>query len=167
MPTSAIGEMVFASCSRNIPFAQSLSKCPSSLLGTLTNEKEDVDKLSPNGSVQGGFSLIEMLVALFVLSVAALALIRLEGATLRSTEVLASRAAGQIVAHNLAVDVLTDPAPPSFGTVTGRVTNGGRNWSWSRSTARTDDVRLVRVTFAVRDEGGRPAGALTVVRPLP
>src|SRR4051794_5736947 len=58
---------------------------------------------------QGGFTLIEMLVALAIFSLAALALLRLGGATATNSARLGSQAMAQIVARNLAVEVLTDP----------------------------------------------------------
>src|SRR3546814_4644313 len=59
-----------------------------------------------------GFTLLEMLVALAVFSLAALALVRLQGVTLHTAADLDSKAMGQIVARNLMVEVQTDPAPP-------------------------------------------------------
>lgn len=115
---------------------------------------------------RNGFTLIEMLVALAVFSLAALALLRLEGATLTSTAMLSDRLIGQIVARNLAVEVLSDPAAPTFGTTNGTVVNGGRIWAWTRNVTRTDDVRIVRIDLTVSDDAGRPSGALSLARPV-
>lgn len=115
------------------------------------------------GPDEQGFTLLEMLVALAVFSLAALALLRLEGATLRQTGQLDERMLAQLVARNLAVETLTDPAPPPIGTSTGELVNGGRRWRWSRSTSRTPDQRLVRVDISVA-AGGAPS-LLTIVRP--
>jgi general secretion pathway protein I len=70
-------------------------------------------RLKPQG--QAGFSLIEMMVALAVFSLAALALIRLEGAIIRSAGTLDRTMIAQIVARNVAVETLTDPQPPVRG----------------------------------------------------
>jgi general secretion pathway protein I len=113
-----------------------------------------------------GFTLIEMLVALSVLSLAALALIRLEGATLRTTADLRTRTLGQVVTRNLAVETLTDPSAPALGTTSGQVVNGGLTWRWSKASERTGDDRLARVTISVSDTTGRRAGSLVVVRPV-
>jgi general secretion pathway protein I len=111
-----------------------------------------------------GFTLIEVVVALAVFSLAALALLRLEGATLSQTAGLADRAIGQLVVRNLAVEILSDPAVPSFGTATGRVVNGGHEWTWTRTVTRTDDVRIARIDLAVADDAGRPRGTLSLAR---
>ena len=110
-----------------------------------------------------GFTLLEMLVALAVFSLAALALLRLEGATVRQTGALDERMMAQLVARNLAVETLTDPAPPSIGQTTGETVNGGRRWRWARMTSRTPDQRLVRVDISIATSGA-PA-LLTIVRP--
>jgi general secretion pathway protein I len=124
----------------------------------------DQSVLRGNRQSQQGFTLIEMMVALAVFSLAALALLRLQGATVSSTAVIETRALGQIVANNLAVEALTDVVPPPLGKSEGVVENGGRKWRWSRVTKRTADVRIVRIDISVVDEFGRPGGALSLAR---
>lgn len=111
-----------------------------------------------------GFTLIEMVVALAIFSLAALALLKLEGATMSATAHLADQGVGQIVARNLMVEVMTDPRAPVIGETNGSVTNGGRTWRWTRVTKRTDDARLLRVDIAVADAAGRRAAALSFAR---
>ena len=111
-----------------------------------------------------GFTLLEMLVALAVFSLAALALVRLQGVTLRSAADLDSKALGQIVARNLMVKVQTDPLPPSIGEADGDVTNGGRRWHWSRVVKPTDDRRLLQVDLTVDGQPGASPVALSFVR---
>jgi len=113
---------------------------------------------------QQGFTLIELMVALAVFSLAALALLRLEGATLSNARVLDDRLMGQVVARNVAVDMLSDPAAPSVGMTKGEQDNGGRKWGWTRRTATTDDPRILRVDINVTDDTGANVAALTVVR---
>jgi general secretion pathway protein I len=113
---------------------------------------------------ESGFTLIETLVALAIFSLAALALLRLEGATLSSTATLTDRAIGQIVVRNLAVEVMTDVRAPAIGETAGAVVNAGRTWRWVRHTKQTDDARIVRVDLAVTDDAGRQSGALSLAR---
>jgi general secretion pathway protein I len=88
---------------------------------------------------EAGFTLIEMLVALAIFSLAALALLRLEGATVANTARLQDQALAQTVARNLAVEVLTDPVAPAFGREAGREVNGGRPWAWTRPVERSPE----------------------------
>ena len=111
-----------------------------------------------------GFTLIEMMVALAVFSLAALALIRLEGATIRGAASLDTTLMAQTVARNVAIEALTDARPPAIGTATGIEQNGGRGWAWTRATQPTGDVRILRIDVSVMDASGRSAGHLTVVR---
>jgi len=112
-----------------------------------------------------GFTLIEMMVALAVFSLAALALIRLEGATIRSTGILDETLVAQMVARNVAVEALTDAQPPPLGTTSGAVANGGRNWTWTRNAHALGDAGAIEVDIGVAPGAGAPIAHLMVVRP--
>lgn len=112
-----------------------------------------------------GFTLIEIMVALAVFSLAALALIRLEGATLRSTGILADTIVGQMVARNVAIAAVTDPTPPAPGRSAGVEQNAGRTWRWTREVRPTGNASILRIDVAVRSASGAPAAALTMIRP--
>ena len=112
-----------------------------------------------------GFTLIEMMVALAVFSLAALALIRLEGATIRSAATLDSTLIAQIVARNVAVETITDAKPPVRGELRGIEENGGRSWAWRRIATPIGDRGVIRIDVSVSDATGRAVGRLTMVRP--
>ncbi|WP_052129758.1 type II secretion system minor pseudopilin GspI [Sphingomonas sp. 35-24ZXX] len=112
-----------------------------------------------------GFSLLEMLVALAVFSIAALALIKLQGASLMQTAELDSRLYSEIMVRNLAVEALTDPNPPSLGDAEGAATNAGRNFSWRRTTTALEGGEILKVEVAVKQAAG-PEVTLTVLRPV-
>jgi general secretion pathway protein I len=117
-------------------------------------------------TAERGFTLLEMLVALAVFSLAALALVRLQSVTLHTAADLDSKAMGQIVARNLMVEVQTDPAPPSLGSEEGDVDNGGRRWHWTRAVRATNDRRLLRVDLTVDGQAGSSPVVLSFVRAL-
>lgn len=112
-----------------------------------------------------GFTLIEMMVALAIFSIAAMALIRLEGATIRSTGILDDTVVANIVARNLAVESITDGISPTLGTTTGTETNGGRSWTWTRQARSLGDAGAMLISISVADQNGRTIGRTTVVRP--
>ena len=111
-----------------------------------------------------GFTLIEMMVALAVFSLAALALIRLEGATIRGATTLDTTLMAQIVARNVAYTAMTDGRAPTLGAANGIERNGGRSWTWTRVVQPTGDPRILRIDVTVLDPSGRSAGHLIVVR---
>jgi len=115
-------------------------------------------------SAASGFTLIEMMVALAVFSLAALALIRLEGATIKSTGTLDATLLAQIVARNVAVESLTDAQPPVIGESRGVEQNGGRLWSWHRVASPLGDGKAMQIEVSVTDPAGTTFGHLTVVR---
>lgn len=113
---------------------------------------------------EAGFTLVELMVALAIFSLVALTLLKLEGTIVRNSGEIASQAMGQVVAHNMAVETLTDPRPPALGKAEGVTDNGGRHWSWTRTAALTADPRLMRVDIVILGEDGSPVGALTLAR---
>ncbi|HEV2748652.1 MAG TPA: type II secretion system minor pseudopilin GspI [Allosphingosinicella sp.] len=113
---------------------------------------------------EAGFTLIEMLVALAIFSLAALALLRLEGATVAGTARLQDQAMAQIIARNLAVEAVTDPVAPAFGWASGEAVNGGRIWHWTRLTAHSPEPRIQMITIAAQSETGAGRASLTVFR---
>ncbi|MBY9061538.1 type II secretion system minor pseudopilin GspI [Sphingomonas yunnanensis] len=112
-----------------------------------------------------GFTLIEIMVALAVFSLAALALVRLEGQTIRSTGVLSATLLAQAVARNVAIEAVTDAEPPVRGRSSGVEQNGGRAWTWVREVQPLGDGDVMRVDVSVSDPGGAVLGRMTMVRP--
>src|SRR5690606_23995130 len=75
----------------------------------------------PSG--ERGFTLLEMLVALSIIAIAALTLVRLDAYAVRSAGDLDESTVAGIVAQNRAVELWTDPAPPTIGTSASSVAN--------------------------------------------
>ncbi len=114
-------------------------------------------------AARNGFTLVEMLVALSIFSLAALALLRLGGATLSTSGALQEQALAQIVARNIAVETLSDPRPPAFGEESGQLVNGGRRWTWARRTARSPEPRIAQIEIRVLGPAG-PGASMMVFR---
>lgn len=116
-------------------------------------------------SAQQGFTLLEMLVALAIFSLAALALVRLQAVSARTSADLRIRTAAQIVARNLMIERLTDPQPPSMGDSAGEVENAGRKWTWAQHVEAADGGRLAVVTIRIEAGPGQSPAVLTFGRP--
>lgn len=115
-------------------------------------------------SREDGFTLLEMLVALAVFGLAALALLRLDAVAVGTTADLAARAAADLVAQNEAALIETDPAPPTLGSSTRLVDNGGRRFSVQQQASPTADRRLVRVDLRVTELGATGRARLTLIK---
>jgi len=112
-----------------------------------------------------GFTLLEMLVALSVISIAALALVRLDAYAVRTAGDLDESTMAGVVAQNRAVELWTDPAPPTIGNSAIGVANAGRNWRVEQRVSKTADDSLLRIDLLVRPERGRGQAVLTIIRP--
>ena len=115
-------------------------------------------------SSESGFTLIELLVALAVLSIAAMALIKLMTVTVLTTAGVEVRALGGIVAENLAAEALTDNPPPSLGKDSGVATMAGRGFGWTRVVEKSGEAGMTRIDLAVAADDGTPVAALTLFR---
>lgn len=117
---------------------------------------------------RNGFTLLEIMVALAIFSLAALAMVRLQGYSVRSTANLRDSSMAWQVARNVAVEILSNPAPPTLGETGGEEVNGGQNWRWTATTSKTDDARLVMVDINVAGTGNAALrkAQLTIARPV-
>src|SRR5690606_32363294 len=95
---------------------------------------------------------------------AALTLVRLDAYAVRAAGDLDESSLAGVVAQNRAVEIWTDPAPPTIGASTSRVANGGREWRVDQRVAETAADRLRRLDLGVRAEGVRGRAALTIIR---
>jgi general secretion pathway protein I len=112
-----------------------------------------------------GFTLIEIMVALAVFSLAVLALLRLETATVRGATILDETLVANLVARNVAVDAVSEGRVPTLGMSNGVEINAGRRWAWQRGIFPTGNPAIVRVEVAVRGPAGNVLGRVTMIRP--
>lgn len=114
-------------------------------------------------SDRAGFTLIEMLVALAVFSLAAMALLNLSGENTRSAARVESRTLGGVVAENLAVGAAILPMIGE-GTESGDLELAGRRWRWTRAVSATAVAGMLRIDVRVSDADGQ-AAERTLFRP--
>lgn len=112
---------------------------------------------------QAGFTVLEILVALAIFSLAALALLRVQAISLRTAADLDARQMAQIVAANRGVELLTDPAPPPLGVREGEMVNGGRRWRWRQTARREAGSALLMLRVEVEEDAPGPGRARAVL----
>lgn len=97
-----------------------------------------------------GMTLIEVLVALVIVSVAVLALARSGGQVLDTQYKLEQRTLAMLVASNVLAEIeLSGDASPSQRT--GQATLAGRVWFWRALIQPTPDQAMLRVDVVVDD----------------
>lgn len=114
-----------------------------------------------------GFSLIEMLVALAVFSLAVLGLLNMAGENTRSAVIIQERVLAGVVAENRAVEAMTESASLLASATEGVESAGGVDWRWTRTLQATDDAGIVRVDIEVRPQDEeRSAAELSMFRSM-
>ncbi|MCB1555103.1 MAG: type II secretion system minor pseudopilin GspI [Xanthomonadales bacterium] len=112
----------------------------------------------------GGFTLLEVLVALLLLALAMVALVRAAGLEARALSQLQDATVAQWVASNVLAETRLTGRPPAQGRAEGQVDMAGRSWRWQLDAKATDEPGLVRLDVRVYDRAvsdGSTASSLT------
>jgi general secretion pathway protein I len=97
----------------------------------------------------GGFTLLEILVALFVLAIALTATARSLGAATDTTAALRDRALARWVAEDQLTNLELQRAWPELDVKEGDADMGGRSFHWSQATTPTPVASMRRVEVSV------------------
>jgi len=108
---------------------------------------------------EAGFSLIEVMAALAVFSIAAIALMHVSGENARASARLEEATIGRIVAENVLIEATLSRSPPVLGVEEGETRMAGAQWAWRREIAATPNPALRRIEVAVRLSGAESEAA--------
>jgi general secretion pathway protein I len=114
-----------------------------------------------------GFTLIEVLVALSVLSIAAMALLNVQGAGAGVSASVREKLFAEIVAENRMIEAVSAVDDGPAGVTSGEEVLAGQTWLWRQTIAPTSDSDIRRIHIAV--SGGAddsPVTGLTGFRGL-
>lgn len=115
-----------------------------------------------------GFTLIEVLVALFVFAVAMTVLVQSGTHRAQNLNYLRDRTLASWIAADRITAIRLEPEAISTGSRDGEVVMARRTWFWEAEVSTTEDDTVRRIEVAVRlDEGGEPVARMTGFAPVP
>lgn len=105
-----------------------------------------------------GFTLLEVLVALLLLSISLVALVRLTTLHAQAATHVRDSTLAQWVAANVIAETRLRSAFPSTGRSNGTMAMGQQRWDWQLVVAATDEPRIRRLDVSVTHEGSDADG---------
>lgn len=100
---------------------------------------------------EGGFTLIEVLAALALFSLAALALVRVSAENAKTARLVEIRAFAGIVADNRLTETLVQQQRLEVGRARADVELGGRTWRIEETIAPTDNRAILEIRVRVTE----------------
>ncbi|MFH7327106.1 type II secretion system minor pseudopilin GspI [Desulfurivibrio sp. C05AmB] len=111
---------------------------------------------------QKGFTLMEILIALAVLSIVAITAVRASGNAINNTLYLRQQTMAHWVAMNKAAEILLAPAGWEREENSGTALMADDQWPWRFSVHDTPEAQMRRVEILVWPEGGQGEAAAMV-----
>jgi general secretion pathway protein I len=108
---------------------------------------------------QAGFTLMEVMAALAVFSIAALALLHLAAENVRAAGAAREHTFASLVAENLMVEAVALPQTVTLGVSHGAESMDRRDWDWTRTVQASGEPGLWRIDVEVRAAGERRVSA--------
>ncbi len=99
-----------------------------------------------------GFTLLEVMVALFVVAVAMGGAIKVIENSAQNTSRMTDKTFASWVAMNKITELRLGSEWPKIGTAKGESEMSDRKWKWEQNTIKTDDDKVRRVELSVWGE---------------
>ena len=100
---------------------------------------------------QAGFTLVEVLAALAVFSIAAVGISQSAGETTRGAAHMEAKFLASIVAENQLVEITIDPNSPQLGSASGTEIQRGRTFNWIRQIVPTERPDVIAISVTVQN----------------
>jgi len=100
-----------------------------------------------------GFTLLEVMVALFIVAIALGGVIKVMGNSAQNSSRLSSKTFAQWVALNEMAELRIKGAWPKLGETKGNQEMAGQKWGWVQKTIKTEDKNIKRIEFSVWNAG--------------
>lgn len=98
---------------------------------------------------QEGFSLLELLVAMAILSLAVIPMIASQSTSLRSASILKERTLAEMVAENTLTELSASETPPQVGTMHGTEYQAGIAFDWQADINRITAQNIMTISVSV------------------
>jgi len=105
-----------------------------------------------NFNQQKGMTLIEVMVALAIFSVAALSIVNMAGEHIRSLSYLEQKNIALWIANNHLTQLNLDDKAPSLGVKTGKVDYANTTWFWKQESIKTADPKFRSINIRILDK---------------
>ncbi len=104
---------------------------------------------------EDGFSLLELLVAMAILSLAIIPMIATQTTALTSTVRLNERALAQIVAENVLTELTISEKAPNPGITSGNEQQAGMDFNWQATVGYLNQQPIASISISVTKQGNR------------
>ena len=101
----------------------------------------------------GGFTLVEVVVALAIVAIGMLAVFKTIGETVYNVTTLRDHTFAAWIADNRITEIRISDEMPSVDETAGEVEFAGRRWHWITNVSQTQVAGLRRIDVSVRREG--------------
>ena len=103
-------------------------------------------------SQDDGFSLLELLVAIAILSLAVLPMVASQSTAVRSSSILSEKAYAKIVAENVMTELTLSEQPPLAGTIEGKEEIAGIPYHWRATVREISSQSVTSITLTILAE---------------
>lgn len=100
-----------------------------------------------------GFSLLEMLVAIAILSIAVIPMLATQSTAMRSTTELNEKLLARMVAENAMTELRLSEIPPAPGILYGDETQAGLDFTWQADVRNIPQQPLTTILLSVSMRG--------------